>query len=65
MRVLSLFALALLFLLHQDFWLWRDETIVLGLPVGLTYHIGLCVLGSVVFWGLVGSYLSPADRSDV
>jgi|AP95_1055475.scaffolds.fasta_scaffold187616_2 hypothetical protein len=65
MRRLGLLALVLLFVLHQDFWLWSDASIVLGLPVGLTYHIGLCILASVVFLGLVRSYLASDDRSDV
>ena len=64
MRSLGLLALALLFVLHQDFWLWSDGSIVLGLPVGLTYHIGICILASVVFLLLVRSYLISDDRSD-
>lgn len=36
-------ALVLLFLLHQDFWLWNDPSLLLGLPVGLTYHVAYCV----------------------
>ncbi len=65
MRGLNVLALVLLFVLHQDFWLWSDASIVLGLPVGLTYHIGICILASVVFFGLVRLVLTPADRSDV
>ena len=65
MRGLGLLALVLLFVLHQDFWLWSDASIVLGLPVGLTYHIGICILASVVFLWLVRLVLTPADRSDV
>ena len=36
-------ALLLAFLLHNDLWLWNDARLVLGLPVGLVYHIGFCV----------------------
>ncbi len=64
MRGLGVLALVLLFVLHQDFWLWSDASIVLGLPVGLTYHIGICILASVVFLWLVRSYLISDDRSD-
>lgn len=32
-------AAAALFALHNDFWLWDDARLVLGLPVGLTYHV--------------------------
>ena len=47
--------LAALFLLHQDVWLWRDGRLVLGLPVGLAYHVAYCfaaalVLGRAVQW---------------
>lgn len=64
MRGLGVLALVLIFVLHQDFWFWSDGSIVLGLPVGLTYHIGICILSSVVFLGLVRSFLTSADRSD-
>jgi hypothetical protein len=39
MRPLVYAALALLFLLHTDFWLWNDGRLILGLPVGLGYHL--------------------------
>ncbi|MFP6887512.1 MAG: DUF3311 domain-containing protein [Opitutales bacterium] len=29
----------LLFLVHQDFWLWADDSLVFGfMPIGLAYH---------------------------
>jgi hypothetical protein len=40
--------LTALFVLHQDVWLWRDARVVLGLPVGLAYHVAFCVAASVV-----------------
>lgn len=40
--------LAALFVLHQDVWLWRDPRLVLGLPVGLTYHVAFCVAVTLV-----------------
>lgn len=47
--------LVALFVLHQDVWLWRDGRLVLGLPVGLAYHVAYClatalVLGRAVRW---------------
>jgi len=47
--------LVALFLLHQDVWLWRDGRLVLGLPLGLAYHVAYCfaaalVLGRAVHW---------------
>ncbi len=41
-------ALVVLFLLHNDFWLWDSPKIMLGLPVGLLYHIGFCVAAAVL-----------------
>lgn len=39
--------LTALFVLHQDVWLWRDLRVVLGLPIGLAYHVAFCVAASV------------------
>ena len=39
---------------HQDFWNWRDSTLVLGLvPIGLAYHVGYSVLAMLVMVFLV------------
>lgn len=46
-------ALAALFLLHNDFWLWHNDSMLLGLPVGLTYHIMLCALATLLMTLLV------------
>ena len=45
---LVLIVLALLYLLHYDFWLWRRPEIVLGLPVGLLYQLAYCLLVAFV-----------------
>jgi hypothetical protein len=51
--------LGLLFLLHQDFWLWEDTTLVFGfLPVGLAYH-ALFTLFVVIFWAISLHYYWP------
>ncbi|MEO2006907.1 MAG: DUF3311 domain-containing protein [Candidatus Poribacteria bacterium] len=34
--------LAALLLLHNDFWFWTDARLVLGLPIGMVYHIAYC-----------------------
>ena len=47
-------ALFLAFLLHNDLWLWNDARLVLGLPVGLVYHIGFCV-GVALLMALVAA----------
>ena len=51
-RILYLFWI-LLFVLHNDIWLWHDSRIVLGLPVGLLYHVGFCVAAAVMMGLLV------------
>ena len=40
MSKLIIAAAILLALLHQDFWWWNDvEPIILGMPIGLAYHV--------------------------
>jgi hypothetical protein len=46
-------ALVVLYLLHNDLWLWNDARLVLGLPAGLAYHIGFAIVTSIVLTLLV------------
>lgn len=46
-------ALLVLYLLHNDLWLWDDATLVFGLPVGLVYHVGFSVATGIVLTLLV------------
>ncbi len=47
-------ATILLYLLHQDFWLWREaRPVMLGLPAGLLYHAGYTVAAALLMWLLV------------
>ena len=58
--VLALATLAL-FLLHQDFWFWRDARLVFGvLPMGLAYHALYCIACAGLMWALV-TFAWPAD----
>lgn len=52
-RRLLYLALAALYLLHNDLWLWNDPRLVLGLPAGLAYHVGFSIATSVVLTLLV------------
>jgi len=61
-RALLYAALVLLFVLHQDSWLWDDPRIVLGLPVGLTYHVVYCLVASLLLWLLVRLAWPEADQ---
>ncbi len=40
-----------LLVLHNDFWLWQDSGRLLGLPIGLAYHVLFCLvtLASLAF----------------
>ena len=45
--------LVLLFLLHNDFWFWETPKLVWGLPVGLLYHIGFCLVAALLMAAFV------------
>ena len=51
-------ALVVVIVLHQDFWLWNDGRMVLGLPVGLTYHVAYCLVVAVLM-ALLARYAWP------
>ena len=52
--VLLTLSVIALYLLHQDFWFWRDGTLVFGvMPIGLVYHAAYCVAASGLMWALV------------
>jgi hypothetical protein len=53
LRMLLYGALAALYVLHNDLWLWNDPRLFLGLPAGLVYHIGFCIAVSAVLGLLV------------
>ena len=43
-----------LYVLHQDFWFWRDGTLVFGvMPIGLFDHAMYCLAASALMWALV------------
>jgi hypothetical protein len=53
LRPLLYAALGLLAVLRIDVWLWTDPARVLGLPVGLTYHVVYCLATAGLLWLLV------------
>ncbi len=54
-------AILLLTVLHQDFWLWDDPTLVFGiLPAGLAYHV-LYSIATAAVWALAVRYAWPSD----
>jgi hypothetical protein len=54
-RTLLVIAVAVVYVLHQDFWFWRTaRPLVFGfVPVGLFYHACFAVLASLLLWLLV------------
>jgi hypothetical protein len=61
-RRLVLLALVVLFALHHDLWWWEADDRVLGLPIGLAWHVLLClaVALTMALFARVGS----ADAGD-
>lgn len=53
-------ALILALILHNDFWWWDDPRFLLGLPIGLTYHLLYCLALSLLF-GLLVRQAWPAE----
>ena len=64
MRLIVWPLLALLVILHHDFWFWNDPTLVTGwFPIGLLYHVGLSLVAAG-FWLFVVKCAWPAELSD-
>lgn len=58
-------AVLVLAVLHQDFWLWDDATLVFGfMPVGLAYHAGFS-LAAGVLWLVVAKNAWPFPEDDM
>ena len=64
-RILLGFAIAALYLLHQDIWFWRTaRPLVFGfLPIGLAYHALYCLAAALLMWALT-SVAWPAHLED-
>ena len=55
--------LVLLFLLHNDFWFWDNPKVVVGLPIGLLYHIGYCIVAAILM-ALTINHAWPSHLQD-
>ena len=62
-RRLLYVALFVLYLLHNDLWFWDDPQLLLGLPIGLLYHIGFC-LAAALMMALLVNYAWPRHLRD-
>ena len=62
---LVLLAVALLGLLHQDFWLWSDASLVLGfIPSGLAYHVAFSIVTAGLWVVVVRTAWPSETRAD-
>lgn len=52
--------MALLVVLHHDVWSWNDVDRFLGLPIGISFHVVLCLAASLVLAVVVRTSW-PAD----
>lgn len=63
-RVIAYLFLALLFIFHQDFWLWKNGTLVFGfIPAGLAYDIAFSLL-SALAWYLAVRFAWPPELEE-
>ena len=45
--------IVIVYLLHNDLWFWNDSTLVMGIPVGLFYHLLYCFAASILLFLLI------------
>ena len=50
MKALVYGLLTLLYVLHTDVWYWDDPRMVLGAPIGFTYHVLWTLVVTGAFW---------------
>ena len=64
MRYFVWMLVALLVVLHQDYWQWDDASLVFGfLPYTLAYHAGVSIAAAVV-WMLATRWSWPDHLDD-
>lgn len=60
MRTVVWLLVLALAILHYDFWLWDDQSLLFGfMPVGLAYHAGLSAASGIV-WAMAVKFAWPA-----
>ena len=45
--------ISIFYVLHNDYWLWSNPRLIIGLPISLVYHIGYCLMSSLLMILLV------------
>lgn len=64
MRYVVWMLVALLVVLHQDYWQWHDASLAFGvLPYALAYHAGISIAAAVV-WILATRWAWPDHLED-
>ena len=57
--------LAAMYLLHNDWWLWNNSTLVAGMPAGLAYHVGyMLVTAAVLAFVVRAAWPTHLDQGD-
>ena len=61
MRLVVPIAVLLLLVLHQDYWQWGNDRLVLGfLPYSMAYHVGISIAAAAIGW-LATRYCWPEE----
>ncbi len=62
MKIPVFLLVALLMILHHDFWNWQThQPLVFGfIPIGLAWHVGISI-GAAVVWALAVRFCWPTD----
>jgi hypothetical protein len=65
MQKLIWLLVAVLIIVHQDFWYWEDSTLVFGfMPIGLFYHACISLAAGMV-WLLACVFAWPQELAEV
>lgn len=60
-RIVITVGVLVLLILHQDWWLWDDRTLVFGfMPSGLAYHVGYSIAAASL-WALAVRIAWPSE----
>jgi TRAP-type C4-dicarboxylate transport system permease small subunit len=57
-------AWVIIYLMHNDIWFWDNPTLILGIPIGLFYHVMYCLAASMMLFLLI-RYAWPKIVSEV
>lgn len=64
MKMIIWALVAILIIIHQDFWYWNDDTLVFGfMPIGLFYHVCISIAAGIV-WSLACVFAWPEGIDD-